>query len=532
MSVDLTQWSSLRSYLGTKPEWIPEEDRERIAAYVKYDEIYWNEPSQFALRVLDGETPLYIPNARTIVDTTAHYILKGLQLNCKDNKETQTALDEFLKREEFYSRFHTAKHAGVARGDYVFHLTANPNKAQGTRLSLTTVDPGSVFPIYDDDEPDRMIGCHLAIQFWLPKEPETTFVKKLTYKLEMVDGQRRVSRVEGIYKLEPKWYGPKPELVKTTIPFGYLDAEIQTIPIYWFKNLDWEGQDYGSSDLRGFESILETVSQGATDISAALALEGLGVYATDGGRPVDNNGVETDWEVAPGRVMEVPSGSYFRRVEGVGSITPATDNLNYLETKLREASSLSDVALGRVDVQTAQSGIALAIKFMPTLAKIEQRDQAGKDKLTQLFYDWKIWYRVFENRVLTGDIIPEIGDKLPQNRTERVNELNNMLDRKVISRKYYREEMGKLGYVFPEDIESEIEDELTKDAERAAAAAPPGLQENAKDAAVGDKPPPSGGGMAEKAAKENRSNNRNRPNESAGTESGQSLQRQARGGKS
>lgn len=532
--VNFTQWSSLTSMLGTKPGWVPPEDAERIASYTKYDQLYWNDPTQFSLRVLEGEEPLYIPNARTVVDTTAHYVLKGLNLKVPDSEGKssglRTALDSFLDRELFYSRFHTAKLSGIARGDYVFHLTADPRKPAGRRISLNSVDPSQVFPIYHEDIPDKLVGVHIASEYWRTEEPDITRVKRLTYRLEEDGETRRISREEAIYKLEPKWYGTKAEKVQTTIPFGYLDPEITVIPIYWFKNLDWDGQLFGSSELRGFETIVQAVSQGSTDVSMALALEGLGVYATDGGRPVSDDGTETDWEVSPGKVMEVPQGSYFRRVEGVGSITPAMDHINYIESKLREGTALSDVALGRVDVQTAQSGIALAIKFMPTLAKVEQRDIAGLGRLKQMFFDWKTWHRVFEGENFEGEIVPEIGDKLPSNRTERVNELNNMLDRKVISKKYYREEMGKLGYVFPPDIESEIEEELQKDAERAAAAAPPNLQQNAIDAAAGVKPPPAGGGMAEKAAA-NRSNNKARPNESGGTESGQSLEKQARGGK-
>jgi hypothetical protein len=529
---DFTQWSSLAGILGPLPTWVPPEDAERIQSYLKYDQLYWNDPTQFSLRVLEGEDPLYIPNARTIVDTTSHYILKGLKLKVEEkNSSLKAALDAFLKRETFYSRFHTAKHSGVARGDFVFHITANPRKAPGSRISMTPVDPSAVFPVYDVDDPTKLIAVHIAEQYYLPDDPQKMRIRKLTYRLEEKGESRKISREEAIYELEPKWYGPKPTLVKTTIPFGYLDERIQHIPIYWFKNRTWDGEDFGSSELRGFETILRSVSQGATDVSMSLALEGLGVYATDGGRPVDDQGIESDWEVAPGKVMEVPQGSYFRRVEGVGSITPAVDNINYLESKLREATALSDVALGRVDVQTAQSGIALAIKFMPTLAKIEERDQLGIDKLTQMFYDWKTWHAVFEHQQLDGDILPEIGDKLPMNRTERVNELNNMLDRKVISKAYYREEMTKLGFVFPADIEKQIDEELAKEAEQKAAAAPPALQQNAIDAATGSKPPPSQGGVNEKAQKVNRSNNRNRPNESGGTESGQSLERQARGGK-
>jgi hypothetical protein len=530
---DFTPYSTARSIASISgPSWYPVEERDRVASYLKYDELYWNDETQFALRVLEGESPIYIPNARTIVDTTSHYLLKGLQVKSEDGEKypaTNVALTDFLKREMFYSRFHTAKHAGVARGDFAFHLTADPTKEAGLRLCLTSLDPSDVVPVYDDDDIEKVIRVHL-IQIWMDPVSQDQLIKKLTYQEELVGSQKRISRVEGIYKLNEKWYGQKPDLVKITIPLGLLPPSITTIPVYWFKNIDWEGQKFGSSELRGFEGLLRGVSQAGTDQSAALSLEGLGVYATDGGRPVDESGTETDWEVAPGKVMEVPTGSYFRRVEGLGSLKPSMDHINYLESKLREAGGLSDVALGRVDVQTAQSGIALAIKFMPTLAKIEERDQAGVEKLQQLFFDWKTWMSAYEGQTLNGDIVAVIGQKLPDDRTATLNELNNMLDRQVISTQYYRAKMTELGWVFPDDIQTQIDDEAQKAAEQAAAAAPPGLQQNAVDAATGAKPTPPNQNPPGSSA--NRSNNKNRPNESAGTEAGQTPQRQARGGTS
>lgn len=507
---DYNQWSTIKPFLasnGGLTSWVPQEDRDRVAAYEKYDQMYWNDPRQYALRVLEGEQPIYIPNARTIVDTTAHYLLKGLEITCSGSANTKKRLADFLKREAFYSRFHTAKQAGVVRGDFVFHMTGNPGKANHTRLSLNSVDPSSVFPIYDDDQPDKMIGCHIVVQYQRPNEPDKTFIRKLTYRLVENGESKRISREEGIWELEPTWFSSKAKLVRSTIPLGLLDERITTIPIYWFRNRHWEGEDFGSSELRGLETIASTISQGSTDVSASLSLEGLGVYATDGGRPVDNNGDETDWEVAPGRVMEVPSGSYFRRVEGVGSITPATDQIDYLESKINEAAGLSDVALGKVDAQVASSGIALAIKFIPTLAKIEIRDQLGIDILTQLFYDWKTWYEVFEKDPLDGDIIPVIGDKLPTDRIAKVNELNNMLDRRVISTNFYRVEMEKLGYKFPTNIESQIEADIERVAPKVQEASP------AEDES-GTDPNDAGNTLEPK----NSSNNADRPNESSGTE--------------
>jgi hypothetical protein len=518
MSADYNQWSTIAPFVGTndKQTWIPEEDRDRIAAYLKYDQIYWNDERQFALRVLEGEEPLYIPNARTIVDITAHYMVKGLEITVPDgDANTKTFLDAFLKREEFYSRFDTEKVAGVARGDWIFHLTANPNKEQGTRLSLNGVDPSSVFPIWDDDAPDKMIGCHIAIQYTLPNEPDKLRARILTYRIDEKSGSKRITREEAIWEIDPKWYGKEAKKVQQVIPLGYLDPRITAIPVYWFRNRSWSGEDFGSSELRGFEGMMQAISQGDTDVSAALALEGLGVYATDGGRPVNDDGTETTWEVAPGRVMEVPTGSYFRRVEGVSSITPATDQISYLEDKMNKAASLSDVALGNVDAQTAQSGIALAIKFQPTLAKIETRDRHILDRLTQLFFDWKTWVAVFEQTTLTGDIIPVIGDKLPTDRTAKVNELNNMKDRGLIPDQFYRDEMEKLGYKFPKDIQAQLDKEQEKKVEAARAAFLATAPNGAGNGSSSDTDETSGDG----AASENRSNNKGRTNESNGTES-------------
>lgn len=523
--LDYNQWSTISPYVtpGEQVSWVPELDRERIAAYIKYDQMYWNDPRQFPLRVLEGEEPLYIPNARIIVDTTAHYLMKGLEIVVQNgNEKDKKFLDDFLKREVFYSRFDTAKTAGVARGDWVFHMTANPKKSEGSRISLVPLDPSTVFPIWDEDQPDKMIGCHIAIQYFTEEEPDKLRVRRLTYMLvENENGTRRVSREENIYEIDPKWYGPEAKILRTIYSKGLLDPRITSIPVYMFRNKSWDGEDFGSSELRGLETILEKVSQGDTDVSAALALEGLGVYATDGGRPVDDQGVETTWEVSPGRVMEVPSGSYFRRVEGVTSITPATDQIDYLEDKAHKAAGLTDVALGTVDAQIAQSGIALAIRFQPTLAKIETRDRHCIDILTQLFFDWKTWVEVFESVTLSGDIIPVIGEKLPQDRTTKINELNNMKDRGLIPDQFYRDEMEKLGYVFPKDILDQLDSERKKKIEDAReaflATAPNGAGNGATDSSGGDDGKSSNDGDTLPSAG-NRSNNRNRVNESDGTE--------------
>lgn len=549
--------------LGTQVDfsYLPDKDQVRAEAYKKYDQLYWNDRGQYALRLLEGEEPTFVPNPKTVVDATSHFLLKGLRVSPKDPenpsgrdeqveatgspedrkpaKSMGDALQAFLDREMFYARFQNAKHAGVARGDWCFHLTADPEAEEGKRLSLTPVQPWKVILDEAPDDASRVIRAHLVELVPHPTEENKSAVRELLYEYgdqESPTDKFKVYRTQTVWSLEKPWYDEKERIsLQVELAREILPDPISAIPVYMFHNINWDGGKYGISELKGFEKTFQGISQVVSDQSAALGLEGLGVYATDGGRPVSANGQETDWEVSPGKVMEVPTGTYFRRVEGVGSVRPNMDHIEYLETKIREAGGLSDVALGRIDVQTAESGIALAIKFMPTIAKTEERDELGMGKLKQLFFDWKAWHRAYESDDFQEEIVVTIGDKLPSNRTERVNELNNMLDRQVISKRYYRSEMQKLGYIFPDNMQEEIAEEAREEAELKALLAPPGLQDNAADAANGEKPVPPNpnqpGVQTQKDPAPNRSNNAGRPNESSGTEAHQPVGSQARGAK-
>lgn len=548
-----TPWSSLDNMLGKLPAWWPEEEQQRIASYEKYDQMYWNDPTQYAIRVLENEQPIYVPNARVIVNTTAQYLMKGLELVAassgdkptpatsqdEENDTTlsqlspaQRSLENFMRRERIKSKINTNKQAGVTRGDSAFHITADPDKEGGSRISIDTLHPGMVWRVTDDDDPDKIIRIHLVEQFVKPNDPsEEVFIRKLTYHKidkghEDYAGKQRIAREEALYKLSGDkgfWFGPTPQRVKEILKYELLPEQITQFPVYWFNNIEWESQFYGSSDLRGLEYLEWAVSQGTTDTQMALALEGLGVYATDGGRPVNDKGQETDWEVVPGGVMEVPSGSYFRRVEGVGSITPMMDQLSYLEQKMFAASGMTDVALGQVDVQVAQSGIALAIKFMPTLARIENRDTSYVEVQQQMWHDLRSWFEAYDAEFQIPEVDVLIAkSKLPVNRVETLNELNNMYDRKIISRKYYRERAAELGYLIPANEDETILKEAKVASEINALAAPPGLQDNAQAAAAGQKPITTANGANNENVDKsgNSSNNQSRPNESAGTEAG------------
>lgn len=513
--LDTTPYSTARPYITAFPDWLPEEEQDRVASYNLYEQLYWgsNDPLKVIIREEDGE-PLYIPTPRTIVDTTAHYLLKGLGLQVQPGngaEEFQLFLDEFLKRERFYSRFQVAKHTGVNRGDWIFHITADPAKPDGSRISLTSVDPGAYFPIYDPDDLDKRIGVRLVEQSPDPDDATKTRVKILDYWYEGVEGRRRVFREEALWKMEG-WDKPeKAEKITQLIPRGPLPTQITQIPVYHYRNGEWQGDPFGSSELKGLERLFLGGSQTMTDTELALTLMGLGVYATDAGRPVnENTGTEEDWVIAPGKVLEVPGATMIKRLEGITTVDPALKYVDRLESMAYEATSTSDIALGRVDVQTAESGIALAIRFLPTQAKVEERDLSGTETLTQMFFDWKFWVQAYENQTfLELLIVPTLGDKLPLNRAKKIEELNNMLDRKVISPQFYREEMAKLGYIFPANMEQQILDWEKKIAEVRVSAAEEQVGPGGRKEGAGDTLPED---------QKSTSNNTNRVNESDGTE--------------
>lgn len=539
MPDDFNQYTSAKTLSSgfEAPRWVPDSEKERISAYTKYEQLYWNDDRALLLMRRGTEMqPILIPNPRVICDTTSHFLLKGLTISF-EKAEAKKALDAFLKREKFYSKFMVAKHSGVVRGDFVLHITADRSKPEGKRISINSVDPANYFPITDDDDLDNVIGVHL-VEAFMDGDGKAA-IRRKTYREDIKGGVTKITVEELVFDANTDWNADKPPIKRTVIPEQYLPDGIDCIPVYAFKNIDWQGQLFGSSELRGFERIIAGVDQTISDEELALALEGLGVYATNAGKPRDNNNNEIDWTIGPGAVMEVPGDGtnvFFKRVEGIKSVTPMLDHVEYLDKKLMTASATFDAA--NIDVQIAQSGIALAIHFLPQTAKMEERELEGQDTLTQMFYDWCAWSDAFEGtNIAESEPVLTLGDKLPLNREERVAELNNMFDRKIISARTYRAEMEKIGYSFPADEDQTIMDEQMQKFEMAQKQAimngtlnPDGTPVQKPFGGTTVPGQPKSGNPSNPNAptqqKSNGSNNAGRSNESGGSETGQSLRRQ------
>lgn len=491
-----TPYTTAMTLTAAKPSWVNNDlDKQRLAAYELYEKIYWTVPTVFALSWRGSENaPIYIPTARTVIEATNRYTCANFDVVISSSIETATeniavtaaemVLRDFMAREKFKSKFSGAKRYSLIHGDWVWHLTANPAKAEGSRISIDAIDPGQYFPVFDPDDVDRVIACHLVEQ---ARFNDKDVIKRLTYRRIMDEATgvtKGISRQLGYFDLKT-WESLEAEPVEDgeLEPITPMPDEIMALPVYHVKNFDEPGNPFGSSEIRGFERLMAAINQTISDEDLSLAIDGLGMYATDAPHPTDKQGNELPWALGPGRVLHRPEGTFFERVSGVSGVTPYGDHYDRMVDALHEGSSVPDIAIGRVDVAVAQSGVALQLHLGPMLSKAAEKNQLIIDTHNQLFYDLlTMWYPAYESTKFDDIIITCVpGDAVPINRTERISELNDMLDKGVIDAQYYRDEMTKLGYEFPSDIGDRVDAESTKKADAAADADPFAKQLNATE---------------------------------------------------
>lgn len=465
MAGTFTPYSTGAEYFGTKPSWIPDElDIMRIQSYQAYEEIYWNAPDVMKVSLRGSNTlPMYVPSARTIIDTTNRYYGIDFRVVCTGTgtalAAAQMAITDFIKREKFRSKFNGAKRFGLIQGDQIWHLTADETKMPGSRLRLTALDPGMYFPITDPEDVDRVVGCHLVE---LITTPDGDKIRRLTYrKAETGTG---ITVEEGIFKTD-KWGGPEDQPETVVRPVTALPPIITSLPVYHTKNTETPGDPFGSSEIRGLERLMAGINQAMSDEDLALALMGIGMYATDASQPVDPKTRQPiPWQLGPGKVIH-HDGTHFNRVQGVSGLSESYGaHYDRLWEAIKQASSTPDVAIGTVDVSVAQSGIALALQLSPMLAKTGEKNDLLLDTQNQLWYDlMNMWMPAYEQTTFT-DITYDcvVSNGVPTDREARFAELDSMLAQGVIDTAYYRAEAAKLGYVFPEDMGTRADTEFEK----------------------------------------------------------------------
>lgn len=459
---DLTQWSTIAPYVGAYPAWAGAENQMRLASYQVYESMYWNVPEAFKIIQRGADTkPIYVPAARQIVETMQRYLAPGFHVIADplfgteaEQLNAMAVLTPFLRRERLYSKFSMNKRYGLIRGDMLFHIYADSELPEGSRISIEAVDPGSYFPIYAEDEV-TIIGCHL-VDFVIDDRGDTKVMRQTYRKETGLGGPSPITRESAIFEIDA-WGGPEQDEKRIAVvdPIETLPGDITSIPVYHIPNAEEPGTPWGSSELRGIERMLAAINQSISDEEIELVLNGLGVYVTDAGSPIDEDtGLPKPWNLGPAKVVELPNGKTFARVTGTSSVTPHQDHLKYLHDQLDLATGASSAAKGKVDVSVAESGISLALQMAPIFSRAEEKELIITDKMTQMLFDLKAWFAAYESQNIGEALwLPAYGPRLPLNRKERFDEIMQMFGAKLVSGLWARSELSKIGYTFGDDTE-------------------------------------------------------------------------------
>jgi hypothetical protein len=468
---DIGQWTTAEPLFTSYASWLGDaEEQKRIAAYALYEAIYWQVPNTFKLLARGSETnPIYLPAPKTIVNTINRYTAPKMTMlpdpfigTDSDRTNASAIMKAFLTREKFYSKFGANKLEGIFRGDWAWHIYASPEREDGARISIQPIDPGSMFPIYNEENLDEVIGWHIVDQYDYEGKPA---IRRLTYrKATGVGGPSPITVSDIIFEAD-KWGGPGMS-EDDAVVLAVIAAEetmpdpIDHLPIYAMPNIQTTGTIWGSSELRGTERILAAMNQTISDEELALALEGLGVYKTNAGTPVNDDGDEVPWNIGPGRVVELPTDTdgdkvFFDRVQGISSIEPNLAHIKFLMDQVYESSAVPGVARGSVDVQMAESGIALYLHLAPLLTTAEDKELIITETHAQMFYDLRKWFAAYEPGELATPLMntafgPAYGEKIPVNRKERFTEIMGLWEADLVTAEWTWTELAKIGYEFPE----------------------------------------------------------------------------------
>lgn len=479
------------------PTYVPNpDDKLRVQAYSTYTDVYNNVPDAFAtlLRTEDDvKSRRYASVGSTLIEATNRYLCRDLRwipsvpadvtLPDEDQALTMGALDALFRREEFTPKFASMKRWMLVKGDGILHISADPTKPEGTRIRITELLPDTYFPLVDPADAERVVGCYLVS---LLERDNATVAQRIEYR-RMYSPEVAAefgAPLNSVYfrlgYFEPEGWDDRPpyfseeDLKPVAVPewievTDALDASlagfalppaITAVPVYHFRN-NRRGSDlFGLSELQGLESLLAGVTQNATDEDMAVALAGLGVYWTDSGHPVNAQGQPVPWIIAPASVLEVGDGKKIGRVDGITTVQPVLDHISMLKTEAREATGVPDVAIGKVDVQVAQSGIALAIQFDPLVSKNDEKEAGIKTKLDQMMFDLlNGWLPTYEGVGGNGLVVTSVfGRKLPLNRKEFLEEVALMVENGIIDAEFARELIAEaLGIEFPTDMGSRME---------------------------------------------------------------------------
>lgn len=497
-----TQYSNAKPFFGTQvPNWVGanRDDVDRVRSYIFYERLYWNVPDTLAI-VERGEDslPIYLPSSRKMVEACNRFLAKGWDYQLtpnagspSDQAATKDMMASLFKLQKMKAKFARQKRYGLIRGDAVWHIRADPTRPLGHRIDVYEVDPTNAYAILQDNNPDRIVGWHLIDLVVDPRDVTKQVVRRQTYRKVTGEayGPSVITSETGLYELG-KWddrktpTNPNPEVAQlpqvnggVVKPVFELPVEITNLPVYLIANQKQPCQTYGSSEVRGIETVIAGVNQAVSDQDLALALQGLGVYYTTAGPPVGQDGTPGVFDISPGTVLEMPEGAAFGKVTGVSAGLPGIEHMNFLLANMQSAIGIPDIAAGVVDVSVAESGIALQLQLSPLLSHNAEKEQDMADDYNVMYYDLvNGWFPAYEGlgRDTGVEVTMTTSDPIPQDRAARFAEIIALVTAvpPLMSVKTGQAELNKIGYDIPAEELTQLQSEAESRAKTATVADP------------------------------------------------------------
>lgn len=121
-------------------------------------------------------------------------------------------------------------------------------------------------------------------------------------------------------------------------------------------------------------------------------------------------------------------------MNGISSVAPFLDHVKALDGYMKEASGTPDVAIGKVEVQVAESGVALALKMAPILSRAEDKETEIIEVLNQMFYDLLSWFSAYEGKNFPEtSVVAQFGSPLPVNVDKEIDNCVKMVEGGIMS---------------------------------------------------------------------------------------------------
>lgn len=457
MPIDSRQYDSAIDYITVEAGFTKtagnmsnQDDRLRIKAYELYSDFYHNRPEHMRI-VLRGEdddaVEIYIPSAKKCIEAINRFLAVNFTYQIDpnsgseiDQQAVEAAMDTLFKAEKVLSKFNQMKRYMLINGDSCFHVIGLPWERPGKRIKIQELKPEHYFPI-EDPITGLSMGCHIVDIIRNPRNSIQTaqytgefIVRRQTYRKMVNDAGVPTGGITSelsLYEIG-RWDDRVPypanqgeSLIQIVQPAFELPAMITDLPVYHWKNNPPPGSSFGMSECAGVESLITAINQAMSDEDLTLITQGLGVYWTDASPPVDENGNETEWEIGPGAVVQIGQGGNFNRVSGVSTVSPYLDHVAKLDEFMQQALGVPDIAIGQVDVNTAESGIALQLKLGPMLAQNAEKELLMTDETDEFLYDLVNGFLpAYEGLVPNGVIATtDFGDPMPVNQSKQLADI-------------------------------------------------------------------------------------------------------------